>query len=290
MKNVTMSHSEFVKFKEYLRKTDITWRDLSTSVMVPAWGECICDNDYMIGDFSCAQYAHILLQKEFPGLSLRWRQTELELLGAKTPFFFDGEYTGPVYHIDIVGAYSQFYRFLYFHSEWPYKRQKHSLFGIASHFAGKTEPQYKIARNSIVGIARSQQNKWVKGSSVWYTKKVNKFLSPTLWAQLQGILTQIAYQMIDFGAIWVNTDGYCFRDRFGYDTALDYFDHNDIKVRGTTGEGVINGIASMNVPGVKVTGENNPTKPMVRLDPLSEVNHLAELAKNKRRNREDTEQ
>ena len=275
MKNVPMPHAEFIEFKEWLRQRDITWRDLSTAALVPAWNECVCDNQFMIGSDSCAQYAYKTIQSIYPGLSLKWRKEELQLLDAKTPFYFEGLYRGNVYHIDIVGAYSQFYRYLFWHSEWPFKRQRHSLYPLAEFWAnGPQDANHKIARNSVIGVARSTRNKWVKGNSVWYTAKVNKLLSPTLWAQLQGILQQIASVMLEFGAIWINTDGYIFRHEWDYQTALEWFEREKINVRCSIGEGEINGIASMNVPGVKVTGENNPTGPINRIGQPPETNFL----------------
>ncbi len=282
MKNVVMSHSDFLSFKEYLRKTEITWRDLSTAAMIPAWGECICDATFMIGEQSCAQYAYTVIQSLYPSLSLRWRQEELPLLDAKTPFYFEGLYRGNVWHIDIVGAYSQFYRYLYWHSEWPFKRQKFPLWDLAEFWAaGPQDANHKIARNSVVGIARSTKNKWVKGNNVWYTGKVNKLLSPTLWAQLQGILQQIAGVMLELGAIWINTDGYCFKSEWDYQAALEWFERERINVRGNVGYGEINGIASMNVPGVKITGENNPTGPISRVGPPPEINFIQHWQNNR---------
>ena len=90
MKNVTMSHTKFIEFKEWLRKNDITWRDLSTAALIPSWGECVCDDSFMIGGDSCAQYAYKRIQEFYPGLSLKWRKDELTLLDAKTPFYFAG--------------------------------------------------------------------------------------------------------------------------------------------------------------------------------------------------------
>lgn len=284
MKNIPLPPEQFAEFKLWLRGQDrIKWRDISSACLIPSWGETVCNQDFMIGNDSCAQYAYKVIQAYNPGLSLKWRKDEMHLLNMRPPWYFEGEYTGEVYHLDIIGAYSQFYRYLFWHSEWPYKRQKFPLYGIAEHFSQMSQtPQFKIARNSVVGIARSTRNKWVQGSNIWYTNKVNKLLSPTLWGQLQGILNQIASQMIEFGAIWINTDGYCFRDNFGFLSAKEYLESEGIAYRANQGEGNINGIASMDVPGVKVTGENNPSKPMNRVEPAGDINHLLHYQTNRR--------
>ena len=80
--------------------------------------------------------------------------------------------------------------------------------------------------------------------------------------------------MLAMGASGINTDGYMFKDEWDYQTALEWFEREKIKVRGSIGEGEVNGIASMNVPGVKVTGENNPTGPINRIGQPPEINFL----------------
>lgn len=288
MKNVALPPDQFEQFKLWLRGQEgIKWRDISSACLIPSWGETICNEDFMIGDLSCAQYGYKVIQEHNPGLSLKWRKEEMYLLDYRPPWYFEGLYTGPVWHLDIIGAYSQFYRHLYWHSEWPYKRQKYPLWGIAEHFSQQPQtPKFKIARNSIVGIARSTRNKWVQGANIWYTNKVNKYLSPTLWGQLQGILSQIAGMMLEYGAIWINTDGYAFKDEFGFLMGKEFLDSEGIAYRENFGIGTINGIASMNVPGVKVTKDNNPSKPINRVEPAGEINHLLNYQSNRRNNNE----
>lgn len=274
MINIIYDTKEYTKRREILRSMEVTWRDMSSSCAIPNWGEAICDKEYCIGDMTCAQIAHATLKRHFPGLDLRWRKAEMVLLDHRPPKVFRFPVTGQISYLDIRSAYKQFYQYLYLHSRFPYKSQKYPLFDLAQEFNDKTEPGYKIVRNAVVGITRSTRNKYVRQKEVWYVVKQNKFLSPTLWAQLMGILNQVASDMIDLGAVWVNTDGYAFTSVSSYDKAIDYFNERGIIIGDKgTGHGYINGLTSVHIQGVKETSNNQGTGEIFHLE-TSDINHL----------------
>lgn len=285
MKNVIMPTGEYASFRQWAYlQSDLVWRDLSSSMMIPAWGECVCDGQFMLGDETPAQHAYGVLQRFYPNLKLKWREDELSLLDARPPLFFEGPIKDSwLYHIDIKGAYSQFYRYLFLHSEWKFKRQKYPLWPIAEYFSQQdtSNQNWKISRNSIIGITRSTRNKWVKGGEVSYTQKVNHYLSPTLWGQLQGLLNQIACRMVELGAVWVNTDGYIFDHAIDYELALAQFAEWGITIHSGYGAGSIYGINSVKIDGVKENKEVIYSRAVVKLSP-SDYDFIGQWAKNRK--------
>lgn len=274
MKNVILPTEQYTHVREWLRLQPIKWRDLSSSAVVANWGEAICDQALTIGDKTCAQVAYDLLTEYYPGLFLKWRKDEWELLDRRPPRLFDGPYVGEMWYCDIKSAYLQFYEYLFLHSKYPYKRQRYPLKPIAEEFKGRKEAEWKIARNALVGITRSTKARWVYQTKTWETFKVNKYLSPTLWAQLMGLLNQIAAMMYKFGAIWFNCDGYIFTSQQSYNNALKYFQDIGVII-GDKGQGYgyIKGINSVNISGVKKTETEYSSKEVFHLE-AEDVNHI----------------
>lgn len=282
MKNLIYPTEEYTKRREFLRKTEVKWRDMSTCCAIPNWGEAICDEFYTIHGQTCGEIAYDLLKANFPGVKLRWRKDEMQLLDHRPPKMFRFPVVGRIFYIDIKSAYWQFYRYLYLDSRYPYKSQKHSLYPLSLAFINRSEQQWKITRNAIIGITRSTQNKWVKGKEVWYQDKYNRFLSPTLWAQLMGILNQIARQMIDYNAVWLNTDGYAFTSEDDYLKALNFFDERGILI-GDKGSGLgkINGLCSVHIDGVKNTTNEQGSAPIYHVE-IDEIDHLTYWMNNRK--------
>ena len=125
-----------------------------------------------------------------------------------------------------------------------------------------------------MGITRSTKQRWRFQDKSWETPKVNKYLSPTLWAQLMGLLNQIAAQMYKFGAIWFNCDGYVFTSQQAYTNALQWFQEKDITIGDKgCGQGSIKGINSIRIDGVKHTDCWNNSKEVFHLEG-EEIDHL----------------
>src|SRR5678809_26575 len=274
MKNIILPTREYTKHREWLRTQPIKWRDLSSALSVPAWGECACDENYCIGSRTCAEIAYDLLKDYYPGLFLKWRKSELALLDRRPPRMFEGLYVGELFYLDIKAAYWQFYTSLFLHSDYPYKRQRYPLAPIAEEFIGRAQPEWKIARNAIVGITISTKNRWRFLDKSWETPKINKYLSPTLWAQLMGILNQIAAEMYKLGAIWFNCDGYVFTSQQAYNGALQWFADKEITI-GDKGKGLgsIKGINSIRIEQVKHTQGFDVSKPVFHLE-AEDIDHL----------------
>ena len=276
MKNVIMNRPDYAACRQFLHSSDIVWRDCGFSAIIPAWAECVACDEICYGQQTASQLAFDSLKSNFPGLRLAWRKDEMALLDARPPRLFLSEISGELYYVDIKSAFAQFYQFLYLHSEWPFKRQKYSLRSVAVELWDK-----KIARNAVIGLTRSTQNKWIHGEKVWYTQKRNPYLSPTLWGQITGILNQIARQMIEFGAVWINTDGYIFLKEFQYRQAIWYLlDHEIICAHGA-GEGFIKALQNIRVEGVKELNSTDEGKRQVRHIEESDINFLAHWRKNR---------
>lgn len=265
MSDVILSRFSFNTFKEWLREHgEITWRDLSDAVYIPAWNEWVLNKETLDNGQSPGKLAWNAIFEVYPDLKLRWREDEIKLLDLKSPKLFTTPYHGEMFGLDLSSAYHQIYSHLYLHSDWPKKRAKYPLSPVAKSLKNSG----KATRNAVVGIARSTQNKWCRGSRVWYVKKQNRYLSPTLWGQIQMILNEIAHKMIEFGAIHINTDGYIFLNRREQFQAQRWLEDNYIDYSHFEGEGEILGISCVYIPGVKEPGELNSSRATHYLEPL----------------------
>jgi hypothetical protein len=260
MINVPLNDDSYIYWREWARTQDyLLWRDLGPAAIVPAWDECVCRLEDMVGPYTPGQLAYLTLKAHYPTLQLRWRKEEMGLLKTRPPKLFD-PYQGDIYCLDIVSAYAQLYRCLYLHNDWPFKRPKYPLQGIAEALMSE-----KKTRNAIVGIARSTHNKWCQGERVWRSPKKNNYLSPTLWGQLMGLLNQAALLMK--GAIFVNTDGYAFKTLAEREKGRQRLEDYGLTVRIFEGEGEITGINSLVIPGVKMPKEITISDPVAYFEP-----------------------
>jgi hypothetical protein len=245
MKNVPLSKEGYGMAREFLRANSILYRDMRNASQVPAWSECLCLADEMYQSMSPGQKAWLELKREYPKVNLHWREEELKWLRMSPPKLFR-PYQGYIAGLDLRSAYRQIYSRLFLHAEWPNKRLKYPLAGIAERLQ-----DHKPARNAVVGIAISTRNKWVQGDRVWYQAKINRYLSPVLWAQIQTMLHQIASQADVFGAIHVNTDGFAFDNDTARDRLADWLTGYGVEFRTYQGWGRVPGLNSLIIPGVK---------------------------------------
>jgi len=75
----------------------------------------------------------------------------------------------------------------------------------------------------------------VKGyQSIRLTTK-NVFLSPGLWATIQAILNEIAYEAQRCGAIYIATDGYIFPGSSGANKFIEFLFDNGLRHRESRG-------------------------------------------------------
>lgn len=261
-RNIGLERSQYVFFRQWLRSTQITWRDVTDSAIVPQWGEAICRKDCLDeSNKTPGERAFSILKMVYPNVDLRWRKEEIALLDFRPPKLFQGEFWGELYALDIRAAYQQIYSRLFLHADFPRKRLKYPLVEVAERLAGDKE-----GRNAIAGIARSTRNKWVQGERVWYVKKQNRYLSPVLWAHLMLILNEIAQIAITNGAIYINTDGYAFRTAHERDSLASKLNYIGLDFTTCEGEGKIIGISALHIPGAKEPIELNVSQPTFHLE------------------------
>lgn len=263
MKNVLLPRPEYRNFRTWLRSTQIVWRDVIDSSIIPQWGESVCNQDVCFESKTPGEIAYQCLRTNYPHLDLQWRKDELRLLDLRPPKYFDGQFRGQCYGLDISHAYAQLYSRLYLHGDWPRKRLKYPLVEVAN----ELDP-LKSARNAVVGIVRSTRNKWVQGEKVWYVNKKNPFLSPVLWGHLQSILNEIAVWSIELGAVFVNTDGYVFRTEKEKDNLKSKLDSFGIQTKSFQGIGAIVGISGLHIPAIKQPLVLDVSKPVFHLEPV----------------------
>ena len=199
MKNIGMPRPEYQFFRSWLRSTDILWRDVSDSAIVPIWGEAVCREDCLDEkNLTPGQRGWLAIKTSYPKLNLRWRKTELDLLTLRPPKYYSAPYNGELFVVDLQSAYAQIYGKLFFHADFPFKRLKYPLKEIASKLSAD-----KQGRNAVIGVIRSTRNKWCQGEKTWFTKKRNPFLSPVLWGQIQMILNSAARSILDLSLIHI---------------------------------------------------------------------------------------
>ena len=263
MKNILLPRPDYQFFRAWLRTTQVVWRDVGDSSIVPLWGESVCNESVCVDGRTPGEIAYSELRRVYPILKLQWRKNELDLLKQRPPKLFSGPYRGEVYGLDIKHAYCQIYRKLFLHADWPRKRLKYPLVEVANSL-----DDIKEARNAIVGIARSTRNKWVQGEKVWYVNKKNPFLSPVLWGHIMSILSEAAGIALKEGAIHINTDGYAFTSEKQRNIVRDRLEDFGVVTKQFSGYGAILGISALCVPPFKQPLEVNVSKPLLHLEPV----------------------
>lgn len=153
---------------------------------------------------SPGEAARTELKREFPTLRrVGWTREHTKLFDWRWPMAYLGRWEGDGVYIDLKGAYHQIYRKLWLDTCFPRGRGQLPLRYIACRLE-----KWKQARNSLIGIVRSRKCYGFRGGKSIPLHPVNPFLSPGLWATVQAILNEIAWQAIKSGAIYVATDGY----------------------------------------------------------------------------------
>lgn len=150
------------------------------------------------------EVARLELEREFPDVKkVGWPRKSVALFDWRWPMVFYGNYEGEGVYTDIVGAYHALYRRLWLDCAFPRGRGLLSLRGVAER-VGK----WKLARNAVIGVIRAREGAGYRGNHRIQLRMDNRFLSPHLWATIQGCLNEIANRAIETGAIYINTDGY----------------------------------------------------------------------------------
>jgi len=151
--------------------------------------------------------ARVELNRAFPDIrKVGWRGPMVRLFDKRPPMHYSGPAMGEFTYIDLKSAWWQFYRPLWLDQPWPRGyRGRYPLLEVADQLAN-----WKAARNAVVGIARSRYVFGQKGSRQIKMAYTNKFLSPGLWATIMDLAHWVASKALEYGAVYVNVDGYMF--------------------------------------------------------------------------------
>lgn len=138
-------------------------------------------------------------------------------------------------YVDISSCYYQLYRRLPFELFWF---GLHPICGDIrfDDFLPSDITQYKLCRNSVVGVLRSTSGAVVSKGKISPRKTRNALLSPCHWGIMSNLLHHFAGMARDLGCIYYNTDGAIFTsDYAACDWALKMSDlgfSTNIKARG----------------------------------------------------------
>lgn len=73
-------------------------------------------------------------------------------------------------------------------------------------------PEIKLARNSLVSCCLSGGMSVWDGEKITTTKQTSKQINLVLYAFVMDVLNTVAYEMLQAGAVYINTDGYIMPD------------------------------------------------------------------------------
>ena len=139
-----------------------------------------------------------------------WNKSILPLLAIPQPMYCHPvEQWQPLYYFDIKSCYySIFSRMsLDFWFGGNYAHWGNVKF---SNFLPDDLSDYKLCRNSIIGVMRSATSDRVKAGKIQTFSARNNLLSPCHWGFLSHLLHAIAIQAVGYGAVYYNTDGAIF--------------------------------------------------------------------------------
>lgn len=139
-----------------------------------------------------------------------WTSKSLHLLSLPQPLF-----CRPVAeahrltYVDIKGAYYRIYRALPFDLRFQGLRAYGGSLWFRD-FLPVDLNDYKICRNSLVGVLRAMQSSRIKAGRIESSANRNPLLSPEHWGFMAHLLHSLAQTAISCGACYYNTDGAIF--------------------------------------------------------------------------------
>lgn len=216
------------------------WPDLDGEVMLMTPGEV----------------ARTELTRAFPEAKFRARKSDFKLLDISQPMYFTGhQYHGPMYYLDLVGAYASIYRWLTLDCCWPR--------GVGEMWLGPVAARLwynKPARNSLVGLTRTHNLTGVKGKKSTNVHFINRFFNPALWHTVLQVLHDLASRALRYGCIYISTDCYIFRKERDYRKMADYLASLCFDTHRYEGDGHIWGWGSYSLPGRKKQERHTDTR------------------------------
>lgn len=249
---------------EHCQREEIYYIEGNDSIFVPA------ENTRYVDKTACREWpdldgemvlmtpgeaARTELKRYYPDVNFRARKSDFKLLDISPPILFSGrQYHGHLWYVDLAGAYASIYRNLTLDCCWPRGYGDLLLKPVAQRLWN-----WKVARNSVVGVTRGYQMTGVKGRSVKAVNFHNPFFNPALWHTIQRVLHGIAGLAIRNGAIYVSTDCYIFNNARGYSRVVNYLEGLDFNLHKGDGDGDIRGWGSYSIEGVKGTARLQET-------------------------------
>lgn len=192
------------KLYRYVKKNSlIEWVDLFT-------GE--------ITKLTSSEIARQTLAYYFPKYKGDYFQSEvLKLIKKPVPTYFTEPYKGQAIYFDITACHAQIYAYCTLGERKITRWNRNgSLMEIASSLW-----EHKQARNSVVGMMRSNSFRHFNGSKIEDKFYKNVWLNPVLWGIISDVLMWIGYKLVkDFDCITWNNDGGLFKVRKGVNPEL----------------------------------------------------------------------
>lgn len=218
-RRILVTYQQFRMIREVLKARQIYYLAGSASIYVPSRREkYIISHNHknqpiaqewpdLNGEMlwmTPGEAARTELERDFGYIKrVGWPSKSVRLFDWLWPMAYLGDAKGELVYTDIVGAYNQIYSRLWLDTCFPRGRGQLSLGPIAGRLA-----EWKLARNSLVGIIRAREGAGYRGNIRYKLSMGNKFLSPHLWATIQGILNELGVLALSSGGIYINTDGY----------------------------------------------------------------------------------
>lgn len=251
-KRFLVDHKQFKMIREVLKQRQIYFMAGTQSIYIPARGEkyIISHNQagqsivmewpdlYGVMDWRTpGEVARLELEREFPDVrKVGWAKKSIALFDWRWPMVYFGSYIGEAVYTDLVGAYHQIYTRLWLDCGFPRGRGTLALRGIGDRLA-----KWKLARNSLIGVIRSREGAAYRGGTRYKLQMGNRFLSPHLWATVQGVLNEVAYRANQTGAIYINTDGYIHPSRSKVRDFQEWLSNVGLSYRTLAGDSEIKG-------------------------------------------------
>ena len=199
-----------------------------------------------------------------------WNKRILPLLGIPQPLYcVPIEKSRDLWYFDIKAAYFEIYRKLtldfWYHGNFPH------FGGLPfAEFLPADLGDYKMCRNSLIGVMRVTQSTRVRGYQLVPIKSRNNVLSPSHWGFIAHLLHSIANLAVGFGAVYYNTDGAIFTDLnagLRWVNAIEALGFRcDLKAQG---KGKIAAIGCYIIGSHKVGNPNYKLEPFCNLEPTN---------------------
>ena len=214
---VILSPKEFKTVRHNLHNEGAYFVGGSNSVYVPShkakylmWDETTNnlvdwpDEGGEVVKMTFGEAARTELKREWPELKrVGWPARLISLFDKTPPFACLCQYSGEVFHFDLIGAYWQIYRELWLDVAYPRGMGRKGLYELSCRVG-----RHKGVRNAVMGAIRARYASAWHGWQYSRLTVKNNFLSPCLWATVMDILHELAGLAIDCGAIYVATDGF----------------------------------------------------------------------------------